>query len=161
MQKCDCYELDERFRYNLAFGWGHTETYGRCNGTRERDECSCGGDKTKCSFYPEVREKAIRAESLIYIAPPSENYIEILGHKIDGFDSFEAFCEHLNRYAQLEAELARVTEERDAAVRDLDICRHTPQSKCFACKHDVFDYDKSVCTGCDYNDNWEWRGVET
>jgi len=29
-----------------------------CWGTRERDVCSCGGDKTKCDFYKNVRNKA-------------------------------------------------------------------------------------------------------
>lgn len=56
MKICDCH---------------HTTTYTRCDGlkdfikyecwgTRERDECSCGGDRTKCDFYPEVREKALQ-----------------------------------------------------------------------------------------------------
>ena len=27
--------------------------------------------------------------------PADGNYIEILGHRIDGFESFEAFLEHL------------------------------------------------------------------
>ena len=40
-------------------------------------------------------------KNLIFI-PKDGNYIEILGHRIDGFDSFEAFCEHLNKYAELE-----------------------------------------------------------
>ena len=54
MKQCDCH---------------HTTTYTRCDGlkalikhecwgTKERDECSCGGDRTKCDFYPEIREKA-------------------------------------------------------------------------------------------------------
>ena len=34
--------------------------------------------------------------TLIFI-PNNANYIEILGHKIDGFESFEAFCEYLNK----------------------------------------------------------------
>lgn len=38
---------------------------------------------------------------LIYI-PNDGNYIEILGHRIDGFDSFEAFVEHIEKYAVLE-----------------------------------------------------------
>ena len=42
--KCKCY-LEE---YNYA------GDIGRCNGTRERDACDCGGDKAKCDFYPEV-----------------------------------------------------------------------------------------------------------
>lgn len=33
-----------------------------CWGTKERDECSCGGDRTKCTFYPEIREKALKEQ---------------------------------------------------------------------------------------------------
>ena len=58
MEKCDCYQE----LYEIS-GWlGPYEQIRklrkRCNGTRERDECSCGGDRTKCDFYPDVREKA-------------------------------------------------------------------------------------------------------
>ena len=56
---------------------------------------------------------------LIYI-PKDGNYIEILGHRIDGFESFEAFCEHLKNYAVLEetvkaqkAEIERLKQSRD------------------------------------------------
>lgn len=31
----------------------------RCNGTKERDFCSCGGNKLACDFYPEVRSGAV------------------------------------------------------------------------------------------------------
>jgi hypothetical protein len=58
MDKCKCYEETWEI-----IGWlGPDEVIRkhrhRCNGTRERDECSCGGDRTKCNFYPEVREEA-------------------------------------------------------------------------------------------------------
>lgn len=58
MKKCKCYEES----YEIV-GWlGPDEVIRklrkRCNGTRERDICSCGGDETKCDFYPEVRKKA-------------------------------------------------------------------------------------------------------
>lgn len=43
--RCDCYV----FEHNEA----------RCNGTKERDICTCHGDRTLCDFYPEVREKAV------------------------------------------------------------------------------------------------------
>ena len=45
MAKCDCY---------------HKE-FGKdvCYGTKEREECDCGGDKTKCDFYPIKRSEAI------------------------------------------------------------------------------------------------------
>lgn len=42
MDKCSCYDNEQ----------------GRCNGTRERDLCSCGGDETLCDFYPEKKAKA-------------------------------------------------------------------------------------------------------
>ena len=59
MKKCACYCVEEQI-----IGW-HTpvdpkiKIVHKCNGTRERDKCSCGGDRTKCDFYPEVREKAL------------------------------------------------------------------------------------------------------
>ena len=30
----------------------------RCLGTKEVDRCNCGGDKSKCDFYPEKRKAA-------------------------------------------------------------------------------------------------------
>ncbi len=59
MNTCDCYCTEEKI-----IGWHtpvdpKTTIVHKCNGTRERDECSCGGDRTKCDFYPEVREKAV------------------------------------------------------------------------------------------------------
>lgn len=35
-----------------------------CNGRLERDQCNCGGDRCKCDFYPEIREKACKERSL-------------------------------------------------------------------------------------------------
>lgn len=32
---------------------------GVCNGTRDRDACSCNGDERNCSFYPEKRKTAL------------------------------------------------------------------------------------------------------
>lgn len=31
-----------------------------CTGTKELDKCNCGGNPTKCDFYPEVRKRAAR-----------------------------------------------------------------------------------------------------
>lgn len=64
MKKCDCYCTEEKI-----IGWHtpvdpKTTIVSKCNGTRERDECSCGGDRTKCDFYPEVREKALKEQDL-------------------------------------------------------------------------------------------------
>lgn len=58
MNKCECYEEREVID-NYSFNFDR-RLIGICNGTKERDECRCGGDPAKCDFYPEVREKARR-----------------------------------------------------------------------------------------------------
>lgn len=58
MDKCECYEEREVIDYyslNLD-----RRLVGICNGTKERDECCCKGNRAKCDFYPEVREKALK-----------------------------------------------------------------------------------------------------
>lgn len=52
--------MKKRYTYNQFTGSPmlHGIEVGVCWGTRETDECSCGGDRTKCDFYPEVRAKA-------------------------------------------------------------------------------------------------------
>lgn len=60
MNKCDCYcEEEITYRDYMNFTT-YTETHTRCKGTKERDLCSCGGDRAKCNFYPEVRKTALR-----------------------------------------------------------------------------------------------------
>jgi hypothetical protein len=44
---CKCYRAEKNFLGKVGVCWG----------TAERDACSCGGDKSKCDFYPSVREK--------------------------------------------------------------------------------------------------------
>lgn len=58
MKKCDCYDVAEEIVDWCADGSPKTDLVSRCFGTKERDMCSCGGDRNKCDFYPEVREKA-------------------------------------------------------------------------------------------------------
>lgn len=54
---CDCYHTrDKRIRESF-YGKAIRELIGECWGTRERDECACGGDPSKCDFYPEKRKK--------------------------------------------------------------------------------------------------------
>ena len=56
MVKCDCYFEQETLDYYSLNS--DRRLVGRCNGTKERDVCSCGGDRAKCDFYSEVRKKA-------------------------------------------------------------------------------------------------------
>lgn len=41
-EKCDCYESGH---------WYLGDDAGTCNGTKEREACNCGGDKSKCDYY--------------------------------------------------------------------------------------------------------------
>lgn len=54
--KCECYSEQETIDYYSLNS--DRRLVSRCNGTKERDVCSCKGDKTKCDFYPEIRKKA-------------------------------------------------------------------------------------------------------
>lgn len=61
MNKCNHYrtQSQRRYLYNPLTGEACpiNITVGVCYGTRERDECTCGGDRSKCNFYPKIREK--------------------------------------------------------------------------------------------------------
>lgn len=54
MGKCDCFET----RTEVARPCNYK--YGVCTGAKETSLCSCGGDKSKCDFYPEKRKEAIK-----------------------------------------------------------------------------------------------------
>lgn len=59
MDKCNCYHTIETLHYNTSLcPHSYYKTIGVCWGTKEREECSCGGDETKCDFYPEKRAAA-------------------------------------------------------------------------------------------------------
>lgn len=58
MDKCECWEQ----RSIILMKYGKIPVYSPngiqiCNGTKEREECTCGGDVTKCDFYPEKRKE--------------------------------------------------------------------------------------------------------
>lgn len=83
MKKCDCYIEVSSFNpdpYSSLF-----ITQSRCNGTKEQDECACGGDPAKCDFYPEKREAAKKEEikpTTIYYAHHQWKY----GTKIEEYE---------------------------------------------------------------------------
>ena len=52
MGQCDCYNV------RIDRIYGNEMKYGVCLGTKEQDRCNCGGDESKCSFYPEKRKAA-------------------------------------------------------------------------------------------------------
>ena len=52
MGQCDCYNV------RIDRIYGNETKYGVCLGTKEVDRCNCGGDESKCDFYPEKRKAA-------------------------------------------------------------------------------------------------------
>lgn len=50
-------------------------------------------------------------EKMLIHIPAGGEYIEILGHRIDGFDSFEAFCQHLGKFTEMEETINRQKAE--------------------------------------------------
>ncbi len=65
MSKCDCYRVELEYRYFVdKYGAPIRESVNipRCLGTKEKDACDCDGDRSKCSFYENVRAKAAEEE---------------------------------------------------------------------------------------------------
>lgn len=57
MEKCSCWNTK-----SVVTKWRNgtpidVETVQYCNGTKEQEACSCGGDVNKCDFYPEKRKE--------------------------------------------------------------------------------------------------------
>lgn len=73
MSLCSCYEQVQS-RY-----CGMPLTLHVCNGTKEREECTCYGVESQCSFYPEKRNKANNllstAEMWISAQDDGETYV--------------------------------------------------------------------------------------
>lgn len=69
MSKCSCYHTKEvrNYTYHPITGAPipHDQTVGVCYGTKEMDECSCGGDESKCDFYPEKRRGIISTVEVV------------------------------------------------------------------------------------------------
>lgn len=55
MEKCDCWEMASKREW--GDGFNYTVPIQICNGTREREECFCNGDESRCNFYPEKRKE--------------------------------------------------------------------------------------------------------
>lgn len=67
MVKCDC--------------WVENGPY--CNGTKEQETCYCNGDRRKCDFYEDVREKAVLAAAQKYNETPTKAIIPFQWNSMD------------------------------------------------------------------------------
>lgn len=67
MSKCDCYHVESEIHRFVGededFVYGRIDVP-RCWGTKEKDVCDCGGDKSKCNFYERVRAEAEEEKKL-------------------------------------------------------------------------------------------------
>lgn len=80
MEKYDCYregiKAEPRYSQYTGASVGSVDVkFAYCTGTRELDECSGGGDRTKCDFYPEIRKKTRTAAKTVSGIPISRNYL--------------------------------------------------------------------------------------
>lgn len=69
---------------------------------------------------------------LIHI-PKDRDYIEILGYRIDGFDSFEAFCEHLKKFSDMEDTINRQKAKIEEQKGEIDRLNYILQ--CYALEY--------------------------
>ena len=76
MERCECYY--SRYVYSV------------CLGAKELERCYCGGDKSKCDFYPEKRKAAIKPMNTaeMYIKA-NENGKTYYSESVDAFYSKE------------------------------------------------------------------------
>lgn len=94
MTKCNCYFEQEKITWHPCYPYGEThEIVGSCNGTREQDECDCGGDKEKCTFYPDIKEKAIKEKQTI----SDEQELKLLKEFLKEYDMIWEFTSWVER----------------------------------------------------------------
>ena len=88
MNKCECYRTRTERRCFSDYDKGCAAAQGKllpdyedicegiCLGTKEVDYCSCGGDRSKCDFYENVRQDA-RVEGQRSSTAPQQAFEEI------------------------------------------------------------------------------------
>lgn len=78
IKECNCYE-----QYTDSLG----KSFGRCLGTKEIEICGCGGDESKCNFYPERRKKSRKLSLSDIIHELMENQFELTIRRVSVFES--------------------------------------------------------------------------
>ena len=97
MNKCELYDKKTGVKPVRCFITGMPAFFhydiAVCKGTKELDECTCGGDRIKCDFYLNVREAAKKELTL-------EKAISHFKHGI----SHDIFSEPVTSYAKMAVE---------------------------------------------------------
>ena len=82
MSKCDSYHLEPEQHYFVdEYGGPIYENINvpRCWGTKEKDVCNCGGDKSKCNFYRRVRAETSEEKSFATTKNVLEKIEDLIG----------------------------------------------------------------------------------
>ena len=82
MSKCDSYHLEpERHYFVDEYGAPIYENINvpRCWGTKEKDVCNCGGDKSKCNSYRRVRSETSEEKSFATTKNVLEEIEDLIG----------------------------------------------------------------------------------
>ena len=97
MKKCDYYDLKPVSRHIYSQHTGELLNtqhgfVGVCLGTKEREECSCGGDREKCDFYPEYRKKSVTNADKIRTMSDEELAEFLLNANVNFCTAMETDC---------------------------------------------------------------------
>ena len=134
MEKCNCYH-DEN---------GKSE----CWGTRERDVCSCGGDETKCDFYPEKRASAqarkvieeFRKNKEYTYEETKEQFLNILNS--NGYIGLCESSDMKNVISALDKQIPmKVVKEENISLHPR--CYFIILHRCPNCNHIIKEYENS------------------
>lgn len=77
MKVCECYRTRFKGATDAAQGY--------CIGTKECEDCSCGGNELKCDFYEYIRERARTAQikTPLVTTEITSPRIEVIGLNVD------------------------------------------------------------------------------
>lgn len=147
--KCNCYHKENKkiYTYHPATGLPieHNVDVGICWGTKEMDECDCGGNKIKCDFYPEVREEAKRDATIQ----------EAINHYNYGI-SHDIFKEPVTSYAKIAVE-AMGKQIPQKVIKEAYFYGYL--HRCPSCKSDFLDNPYGVkfkyCGECGQALDWD------
>ena len=110
MEKCNCYH----------------EEYGKpeCWGTKEKDVCSCKGDETKCSFYPNKRAAALADKAIADFYAKEVRHLESQINTLE--DKIKMLCggtTYFNVFTLDEDDLKALIEVRKRRIKDYNEIR--------------------------------------
>lgn len=90
----------------------------RCFGTKDREYCNCGGDESKCDFYPEKRNKNTMQYD-IKVGDYVENIYGIMGY-VSRIDDHNIYWVVTNRNNIDDA--VEVGTETHTPIKNIELC---------------------------------------